>query len=118
MPGRKIAVTREPAAHVTAAVLGIAQRSQEEGNFEDSDERCGTHGGHLICGRLYPRNADGRTIAGRLMVKGRAPNGVEIVSPHRCGELGDHGSGIAFVDATVLIGIEKALCRLSGLAGV
>jgi hypothetical protein len=50
MPGRKSTVTREPAAHVTAAVLGIAQGGKKEGNADDSDKACGPHGGHLICG--------------------------------------------------------------------
>jgi hypothetical protein len=37
MPGRKDTVTGEPAAHVTAAVLGIAPRSKKEGNSHNSD---------------------------------------------------------------------------------
>ena len=41
---------REPAAHVTAAVLCIAQGRKKEGSADDNDKACGPHGGHLICG--------------------------------------------------------------------
>jgi hypothetical protein len=60
-------VAGESAAHVTAAVLGMAQGSKQEGNTNNSYKARSPHGRHLIWGDYIAETRQWRWIVTRKM---------------------------------------------------